>query len=139
MNALQTHFDTTTPTWDVLISNPPYISPSNLINGTTSRSVRRYEPIEALVPPIVDPSFWQDIGLRDVAREDVFYARLLSLVRQLDVKLAVLECGDLEQARRVVAMANCDGNKECVYIWDDYPTSSDPDSGARAVILERTI
>jgi methylase of polypeptide subunit release factors len=145
MNVLQTHFGSSSSgqsTWDVLISNPPYISPLNLVNGTTSRSVRRYEPVEALVPPVVDPSIWQAIGLESIAREDIFYAKLLSLVRQLDVKIAVLECGDLQQAQRVVDMAHDlpiagDEKKEYAYIWDDCYTTTDQDNGARAVIIER--
>ncbi|OJD11721.1 hypothetical protein AJ78_07557 [Emergomyces pasteurianus Ep9510] len=36
----------------VLVSNPPYISPTQFINGTTARSVRKYEPRLALVPPL---------------------------------------------------------------------------------------
>jgi methylase of polypeptide subunit release factors len=137
------HTNSTQNSWDILISNPPYISPSNLINGTTSRSVRRYEPIKALVPPVVDSSIWQDLGLENVAREDIFYARLLSFVDQLHVKVTVLECGDLEQAQRVVTMARAlfekvgDIAKQRVYIWDDCYTVNDNDGGARAVIIER--
>lgn len=144
-NALRAYLDTdnTRNTWDVLISNPPYISPSNFVNGTTSRSVRRYEPIEALIPPLVATSIWNDLGVGHTAREDIFYAKLLSLAYQLDVKIAIFECGDLEQAQRVVAMVpeifGTVGAKkeENVYIWDDCYTTGDNDGGARAVILER--
>lgn len=113
------------------------------MNGTTSRSVRKYEPIKALVPPVVDCSVWQESGLEHVAREDVFYARLLSLANQLHVKITILECGDLEQARRVVTMTHTlfkqvgDSAKQRVYIWDDCYTINDKDGGARAVIIER--
>ena len=113
------------------------------MNGTTSRSVRKYEPIKALVPPAIDSSNWQDLGLEHVAREDIFYARLLSLANQLHVKVTVLECGDLDQARRVESMAHAlseqAGNsaKLRVYIWNDCYTVNDNDGGARAVILER--
>lgn len=145
MSILQGHFDTsgTQNMWDVLISNPPYISPANLMNGITSRSVRKYEPIKALVPPAVDYSVWQDSGLKHVAREDIFYTRLLSLAYQLHVKVTVLECGDLEQAKRVVAMAHAqfeqvgDSAKQRVYIWDDCYAVNDNDGGARAVVIER--
>ncbi|OAX80139.1 hypothetical protein ACJ72_05538 [Emergomyces africanus] len=37
----------------IVVSNPPYISPAQFINGTTARSVRKYEPRIALVPPPV--------------------------------------------------------------------------------------
>lgn len=113
------------------------------MNGTTSRSVRRYEPIRALVPPVVDSSIWQDLGLEHVAREDSFYAMLLSLANQLHVKVTVLECGDLEQARRVATMSHTlskqvgDSAKQRVYIWNDCNATEDNDGGARAVIIER--
>jgi hypothetical protein len=112
------------------------------MNGTTSRSVRKYEPIKALVPPVVDSSIWQDSGFEHVAREDIFYARMLSLAYQLHVKVTVLECGDLEQARRVVTMADAlfeqvgDSAKQRVYIWDDCFAVNGNDGGARAVIIE---
>jgi hypothetical protein len=38
------------PFWDILISNPPYISPTGYWK-TTTRSVRGFEPKLALVPP----------------------------------------------------------------------------------------
>lgn len=38
------------PFWDILISNPPYISPSAYWK-TTTRAVRKFEPKLALVPP----------------------------------------------------------------------------------------
>ncbi|KLJ12045.1 hypothetical protein EMPG_09611 [Blastomyces silverae] len=41
--------DTNTVT--ILLSNPPYISPAQFTNGTTARSVRKFEPKLALVPP----------------------------------------------------------------------------------------
>ncbi|KAI7970118.1 hypothetical protein EIK77_001508 [Talaromyces pinophilus] len=145
MSTLQDQFHTssTQNMWDVLISNPPYISPANLVNGMTSRSVRKYEPIKALVPPVIDSSIWQDWGLEHVAREDIFYTTLLSLAYRLHIKVTVLECGDLEQARRVVAMAHAlfeqvaDSSKQRVYIWNDCYAVNDTDGGARAVVIER--
>jgi tRNA1(Val) A37 N6-methylase TrmN6 len=142
--------DTTTSTsgqstWDVLISNPPYISPSDLIGGKTSRSVRKYEPMQALVPPIIkDRRLWEEsLGLKMVPREDIFYPRLLYLARKLDVKLVVFECGDVAQAQRIVDMARVifakgEGNENLsIYIWSGYDTSSDCDDGARAVVVKR--
>lgn len=130
-------------TWDVLISNPPYISPSDLIGGKTSRSVRKYEPMEALVPPIVtkDRTLWEEsLGLGNISREDIFYPRLLDLARRLGVKLVVFECGDIAQARRIVDMAKVifteEGNLS-MYIWSGYDDSSDCDDGARAVVVKR--
>ncbi|QSS62546.1 hypothetical protein I7I51_02283 [Histoplasma capsulatum] len=43
------------PVITILLSNPPYISPAQFANGTTARSVRRYEPKLALVPPARGP------------------------------------------------------------------------------------
>ena len=41
--------------WDILVSNPPYISPSGFAHST-ARSVRNYEPRIALVPPSPSPA-----------------------------------------------------------------------------------
>ncbi|EQL32310.1 hypothetical protein BDFG_05538 [Blastomyces dermatitidis ATCC 26199] len=43
--------ETDTNTITILLSNPPYISPAQFTNGTTTRSVRKFEPKLALVPP----------------------------------------------------------------------------------------
>lgn len=131
-------------TWDVLISNPPYISPSDIVSGKTSRSVRKYEPMQALVPPVIkDHRLWEDLGLENVSREDIFYPRLLYLARKLGVKLVVFECGDVAQSQRIVDMARViftkGGENEplSIYIWSGYDTSSDCDEGARAVVVRR--
>lgn len=148
LHILQSHVhakDTTRPKWDVLVSNPPYVSPSNLANGTTSRSVRRFEPAHALVPPALESSMWQDLGLSHVAREDIFYPAIMYLGHRVDAKLIIMECGDLEQARRIVAIAEflkvslCDAYKRNVYIWDENHRPYDADGGARAVVIERTV
>ncbi|CRG88731.1 hypothetical protein PISL3812_05765 [Talaromyces islandicus] len=134
-------------TWDVLISNPPYISPSDLVGGKTSRSVRKYEPMQALVPPVITKDrslLWEEsLGLENVSREDIFYPRLLYLARKLGVKLVVFECGDIAQARRIVDMARViftkgGGNENLsIYTWSGYYNSSDCDEGARAVVVRR--
>lgn len=86
-------------TFDLLISNPPYISTSDFRNGTTARSVRLFEPRLALVPPAVHSR--KNFCDRP---EDIFYARILALSLKLRPRLVVLECGDLRQAHRVVNM-----------------------------------
>ncbi|CAG8901965.1 unnamed protein product [Penicillium egyptiacum] len=95
-------FDTSPPYQesgcDLLISNPPYISQTEFRNGTTARSVRRFEPKLALVPPHSDP------GVEDCVPEDIFYHHILTLALKLKAKLTVLECGDFHQANRVVAL-----------------------------------
>ncbi|KAJ5139093.1 uncharacterized protein N7515_003941 [Penicillium bovifimosum] len=99
---LQAKLSTTSPdqdtVCDLLISNPPYISQTEFRNGTTSRSVRRFEPKLALVPP---PSGSRE---EDCRPEDVFYHRILAVALKFKAKITVLECGDILQANRVVAL-----------------------------------
>ncbi|KAE9974973.1 hypothetical protein Vi05172_g2603 [Venturia inaequalis] len=100
--------------WDLLICNPPYISPNHFYT-TTSRSVRNFEPKLALVPP---PS---ESGLTDEQQGDLFYPRLLHLADKLKSKILLMEVADLSQAERVAAMAQ---ERDCwsgVEIWCDQP------------------
>ncbi|KAK2871773.1 hypothetical protein FQN49_002840 [Arthroderma sp. PD_2] len=91
--------------WDLLISNPPYISPYEFANGTTKRSVRLYEPTLALVPPPIQRSNMSHTATTsNSVRADSFYPRLLDISAQLGARFTVLECGDLAQARRVAAL-----------------------------------
>ena len=100
--------------WDILISNPPYISPHAFTNGSTSRSVRNYEPKLALVPPHSRTSTDTEIG-------DAFYPRLLQIANSLNIPLLVFEVADLAQAKRVVGMVfERDGWDGCE-IWRDFP------------------
>lgn len=57
--------------------------------------MRLFEPELALVPPAVS---------EDSRPEDIFYLRILTLANELRAQLVVLECGDLAQAQRVVAL-----------------------------------
>src|SRR5690606_11160420 len=63
------------PFWDILVSNPPYVSPSAFWN-TTTRSVRGFEPKLALVPPAAGAGTAVEQG-------DEFYPRLLAFARHL--------------------------------------------------------
>lgn len=128
-------------TFDLLISNPPYISSPNYRNGTTERSVRLFEPRLALVPPIVKSG--RDICDRS---EDIFYGEILALSLKLRPRLTVLECGDLEQARRVVDMHNelkeHHTDDTSAEVWPN--TEQDltahgfrPHEGSRCVIIRR--
>ncbi|KAK2754770.1 hypothetical protein FQN53_008891, partial [Emmonsiellopsis sp. PD_33] len=76
----------------ILISNPPYISPAQFLDGTTARSVRLFEPRLALVPPPVS-SVDIDIMGGTVRREDVFYPRILAFAAAEGVRadLVVME------------------------------------------------
>jgi methylase of polypeptide subunit release factors len=123
--------------WDVLISNPPYISPSSFRDGTTARSVRIFEPTLALVPP----TGARDPEARNRSQGDLFYHRIVALSFKLRPRLAVLECGDRVQAERVVAI--CRGFMEDLsdrpHI-EVYPSADGGDvSQACAVILTRQV
>lgn len=129
---------------DLLISNPPYISPSNLRDGTTARSVRRFEPRLALVPPdSTSSSFSAGRG----RPEDIFYHRILTLSIKLRPRITVLECGDLMQARRVVALHEQLSSEQSedvgAGIWPSTEqelaaTGFHPHDGSRCVIIRRT-
>jgi len=97
---------------DIIISNPPYISPQQYKpGGTTTKSVRDFEPKLALVPP-------ESLVYDNVDRADQFYAALLHIAIATKVKLLVMEVGDTEQALRVKNL--CMKCKETwVEVWND--------------------
>ncbi|KAF2688510.1 S-adenosyl-L-methionine-dependent methyltransferase [Lentithecium fluviatile CBS 122367] len=99
--------------WDILISNPPYISPKEYWK-TTTRSVRGFEPKLALVPP-------PDAAGTDTEQGDAFYRPLLTIAQDVEAKIVLLEIADLDQAlrvgRRVREMDIYDG----IEIWCDQP------------------
>lgn len=83
------------PPFDIVISNPPYISPQDFAaGGRTTKSVRRHEPKLALVPP-------STLIFDKVNQADQFYAALLRVTSATRPKLLVMEVGDVEQAMRV--------------------------------------
>ena len=104
-------------TWDVLISNPPYISPDGF-NRTTSRSVRNYEPRNALVPTI------QPLKLSDTAIGDAFYPLLIRIAEQTGVKVLLVEVADLAQAGRVARMVLEGPRWATCEIWKDWPAGA---------------
>lgn len=103
------------PFWDILISNPPYISPS-AYRKTTTRSVRGYEPKLALVPP-PSPQF------DDTQQGDMFYPRLLKIADEVEAKVVLLEVADLDQALRVAKLAQNLDTFDGVEIWRDEPNA----------------
>ncbi|KAJ5504668.1 hypothetical protein N7463_007542 [Penicillium fimorum] len=124
---------------DLLISNPPYISQTEFRNGTTARSVRRFEPKLALVPP------YSCSGIEDCMPEDIFYHRILTLAFKLKAKLTVLECGDSSQANRVVALhkrlASAESGKSSAEVWpsrekDLAENGFHVTDGSRSVIIQ---
>lgn len=109
--------------WDILVSNPPYISPS-AFNKTTSRSVRNYEPKEALVPPQNLLETAGEESIRDTDTGDAFYPRLLHIAQQVHAKVLLMEVADIAQATRVVELVIGTRRWEACQIWRDW-------SGAR--------
>ncbi|KAI4834190.1 S-adenosyl-L-methionine-dependent methyltransferase [Aureobasidium sp. EXF-8845] len=99
--------------WDILISNPPYISPAAFAH-TTTRSVKRFEPRLALVPSPPSPLLDSDHG-------DLFYPRLLSLAAKFSTKVVLFEVADLAQAERIAEMAREQGIWDRIEIWRDDP------------------
>ena len=91
--------------WDILISNPPYISPQSF-DKDTARSVRNHEPKLALVPQ--RPSSGAGTGLSQSKAVqdpgDIFYHPLLMLAERVDAKIVVLEIADSAQADRVLQL-----------------------------------
>jgi methylase of polypeptide subunit release factors len=109
---------------DILLSNPPYISPHGYSHSTT-RSVRNFEPKLALVPPrIATPAVLQS----DRAQGDRFYPRLLDLAHRVRAKVVLFEVADLDQAVRVASAARASGLWVTVEIWRDQPGGGESES-----------
>lgn len=104
--------------FDVIISNPPYISQKKFLKETT-RSVRTYEPKLALVPPHIrhpPPGF--------PPQEDIFYHRLIDMHQTHQSKVTLMEVGDAEQALRVVNhffQNRLRAKWNYLEIWRDFP------------------
>ena len=108
---------------DILVANPPYISPRG-VDRETSVSVRRYEPRRALVPPddVLGAGQSDSTTTEDQNIGDAFYPRLLDIAHTISAKLVVLEVSDMNQAKRVVALVLArNPGAECE-IWRDWPS-----------------
>lgn len=103
---------------DILISNPPYISP-HAFSTTTERSVRLFEPILALVPSSPRRQI-----LTDTQQGDLFYPHLLSLAQSLGPSVFMFEVADLAQAVRVAEFADTEGSWTRLEIWRDRPDNA---------------
>ncbi|KAK7417990.1 hypothetical protein QQZ08_011426 [Neonectria magnoliae] len=105
--------------WDLLVSNPPYISRDvwNHGRGQLGYSVRKYEPRLALIP---DDHLPRPIG---GSPEDVFYSRLLDIASILTPKAILFEIGDESQAHRVLQLyfQHNVANDCRVEVWRDWP------------------
>ena len=115
--------------WDIIVSNPPYVSPQGFTRET-ARSVRKFEPKTALVPP--DPSAISDVSGnapdRDIAIGDAFYPRLLEIAKNVGAKVLLAEVADMEQATRVATLASKGGHWDACEIWRDWPDQGMPSS-----------
>ncbi|KAJ0299265.1 hypothetical protein COL5a_000654 [Colletotrichum fioriniae] len=107
---------------DVLVSNPPYISPKvwTYGRGQMGYSVRKYEPKLALVPGETVPMY------EGCDHADVFYARLLDIGSRLRTRVLLFEVGDEEQALRVVELVrrNDFTRYALCELWRDWPDLS---------------
>ena len=133
-----------TPTYDILISNPPYVSPFSY-KRTTTRSVRDYEPKLALVPPPPSSSSSQESKYSSTSSQtlalstspysdnngrDTFYPHLLRHTSQVEAEILLFEVADFEQAHRVATLALQDTGWK-VEIWRDDPAATT--NGIKAV------
>ncbi|KAK0254214.1 hypothetical protein LTR91_021529 [Friedmanniomyces endolithicus] len=109
-----------TPTCDIIISNPPYIS-AKAFRTTTARSVRHFEPRLALVPHNSRHTDSEHDG-------DAFYPRLLAIANELEAKAMLAEVADMEQALRVAALAVKERCWEGIEIWRDDPATGRVDT-----------
>ncbi|KAF2722033.1 modification methylase HemK [Polychaeton citri CBS 116435] len=100
---------------DVLISNPPYISPADF-ETKTEKSVRDFEPTLALVPTKTDA--------RGVVTGDEFYPRLLHVAQQCGARIVLMEVGDGAQAERVCQLAISQEVWDVIEVWKDEPSAS---------------
>nr|OQO24789.1 hypothetical protein B0A51_09414 [Rachicladosporium sp. CCFEE 5018] len=108
-------------TFDILISNPPYISSTSFLR-TTAASVRSYEPKLALVPRLTAG------GKATESDGDIFYQYLLQHAETVGAKIVLFEVADLDQAKRVASLTFAQGIWECIAIWRDDPSPAEDQS-----------
>lgn len=107
--------------WDMMISNPPYISPRRF-SQDTSRSTRSYEPKIALVP-LCSHSLATKVETAsiDISIGDSFYPRLSEVAERSNTKILLVEVADMAQARRIVAKGLERRYWYQFEIWKDWP------------------
>lgn len=107
--------------WDMVISNPPYISPRSF-SQDTSHSTRSYEPKIALVPLCSQNLATKvETASIDVSIGDSFYPRLSEVAERSNAKILLVEVADMAQARRIAAKGL---ERRYWYqheIWRDWP------------------
>ena len=122
--------------WDVMISNPPYISPVSF-SKDTARSVRNWEPRLALVPCGSSTDEQHGASADKMALHgDTFYPRLLSIAESIKAKVVLLETADLDQAIRVARLASQSRLWDGIEIWRDWLVQGHPSSGKAPETVE---
>ncbi|KAI6251073.1 Mitochondrial MRF1 N(5)-glutamine methyltransferase MTQ1 [Erysiphe necator] len=104
--------------WDIIVSNPPYISHS-AYDHEINRSVRNFEPKIALVPPVPKISF-----RAGGHPEDIFFERLIHMHEKSVSKVLLMEISDVAQAIRVVNIIDKYERvrmQNRVEFWRDFP------------------
>ena len=111
--------------FDIVVANPPYISEKDYRpGGTTTRSVRKFEPKLALVPEagLVGKNSGEERP-SSAHKGDTFYQPLLQIAEKVKARIIILETGDYHQALRVHRMAadmhRLDLQPVIVELWDD--------------------
>ncbi|MCJ1400649.1 hypothetical protein MMC11_003857 [Xylographa trunciseda] len=122
--------------WDILISNPPYISSASF-DTDTERSVRNYEPKLALVPPPPHGASKRPLSSGPDVAGDTFYEPLDRLARKAKAKIMVLEVAGTEQAMRVIQgiYKGEDGYWDGCEVWHDDWDGRRSDEGAEGLRL----
>jgi methylase of polypeptide subunit release factors len=115
-NVLSSDVDRSCRRWDVVVSNPPYISARGF-DQDTARSVRNWEPKLALVPPRLDTSSCEDPA-------DVFYPPVLNIANKGGARVVLMEVSDIDQATRVAKMAVEMKAWSRTEVWRDWPDQS---------------
>ncbi|KAL6719680.1 hypothetical protein ACLMJK_001601 [Lecanora helva] len=115
--------------WDVVVSNPPYLS-NNAFDKDTSRSVRNFEPRIALMPTPSQMSAKNSPSNGPIGG-DAFFPRLLQIAQNADARVLLLEVADMDQAVRVGRMVLESGIWSGCEIWRDW------DDGVRSGKGER--
>ena len=102
--------------YDIVISNPPYISPRDFAKDT-QRSVRNFEPRLALVPS--QKAYSETTAPPADDQGDIFYPRILQIAEASRAKMVLMEVDGMEQAQRVATMARKLQRWGIIQIWRD--------------------
>jgi methylase of polypeptide subunit release factors len=112
--------------FDIIISNPPYVSASEYLSPVVTRSVRNWEPKNALMP-----NSNMDIRWPKVLAGNIFYRQLLEFhgspsPGKLSSNVLIMEVGSKVQAIGVIMMVHeLYGNSKYIELWCDHHSSHD--------------